>query len=126
VTGESPHDVPTDEELGLEPDDVDPVTELCGCAIYPGETHDVDACLEAQADALAATDFCRCGTALTRRPPVPDVVDACDMDFECHACGARWPLCVGEYGCGGAVIESVYGFELSDPVWQSQHPNCYP
>lgn len=55
-TNLSPNDYPDDVELGLEPDDPEPVTEPCGCAIYPGEDHDVNDCLEAQADALAEAE----------------------------------------------------------------------
>jgi hypothetical protein len=54
----SPYDRPSDEELGLSPESYwgpNEFVELrCGCAIYPSDTrHDVDDCLEQQADELA-------------------------------------------------------------------------
>lgn len=59
MTSDSPHDYPDDVELGLEPVDPEPATEPCGCAIYPGEAHDVDQCLQEQADALAEAEVTR-------------------------------------------------------------------
>lgn len=53
----SPHDYPMDEELCLRDPRPEPVYRLvtarCGCEVEPSTIHDVDRCLEEQADALA-------------------------------------------------------------------------
>jgi hypothetical protein len=52
------NDYPDDLDLGLvERDEVEPSQVLrCGCEVHPSEMHDVDDCLERQADDLAAAE----------------------------------------------------------------------
>jgi hypothetical protein len=54
----------TDEELGLVPEPYwldEDIEERCGCRVHPSDLHDVDDCLEAQADEAAYQEDLRQG-----------------------------------------------------------------
>ena len=45
-------------------------------------------------------------------------------DYQCIGCKLFYPVCVGEYGCGGPVLDEPSIIRAEDP--QSQHHICRP